>query len=163
MEDYYRKFEHLLRVDFPKYLKGSDTPLLRAFSINSFNRSFCELDTPSNNPLASVEYNPTRENTILTHDIADSMMLLPWKEHFGLDFEQVISLPYDEWEMLTARLLKHLEKNPVSDLQHLRRESVETNELLKQLLVELRYARTGQLPKGLLENDPSGRNRPNHL
>lgn len=109
---------------------------MREFAITDFNRLICKMDKPSEPaPLDDVIYNPIKERGTLAEDVADMMALLPWKEVYGLDYEQVLALPYDEWSEYSVRLEKRLENKSFNTNTEALLSSL--NERISQLSADL--------------------------
>lgn len=69
-----------------------------------------------NDPLVSVKYFPPKYQADRYHkDIAQSMIDLPWRERFGMSFNDVANLPFSTYNMLKAQLVEEA-KRPDSDL-----------------------------------------------
>lgn len=111
---------------------------MKEFMLQSFNREECRLDAPSSSPLASIEYRPAKVIPTYLEDIAEDCQTLPWERVYGLDFEQVMNLPFNEYQELKGKLLTYLENAPPPP-------EVMQTDLLRQLIAKMDEAAIHQL------------------
>lgn len=80
----------------------------------------CALDPESeSNPgvLSIIAYTPKDPDaTDDVTDVATLMINLPWRQVYGLTYNEVLQLPFDEWCELYRLLSKHEETKPQSPI-----------------------------------------------
>lgn len=120
IHEYQRRFAQLYEQLNTPPPEGIDPDLYRSFAIEQFNTRFCNLNgrgvdaIDEDDPLASIRYYPKldadgsemlADRTII--DIASFMNELPLFEVFGLNLNEVLSLPFNEWQIVKTEMLKY--------------------------------------------------------
>lgn len=106
-------------IDLSGLPPGIDLCLLQEYRIESFNAMYCHLDSDhdSTSPLKSLLPNKTKTSKVSDTDrIAQSFLHLKWNEHYGMSFNDVKHLPFDEWYSLLKELEAYYEQkhdNPI--------------------------------------------------
>lgn len=91
---------------------GTDLHLLQEYRIEAFNAKYCNIDTESTStsPLKSLLPNSRISERTDTDRIAQSFILLKWNDRYGLSFNEVKNLPFDEWYSLLKELEAYYEQ-----------------------------------------------------
>ena len=112
--EYDKKYRQLLEyLNDPKYLNDPwKYGFMRNGAIDHFNGIATGMKSPTTVVLSTIQYAPNgkfKDRRLISDRVREVFVNFPWFQTYGLDYNQTMELPFDEFE----RMLEELrEKQP---------------------------------------------------